>query len=116
MGPLNVHDTKMAPFRALAQLTLEACERKDYHTAATLAKILEVFSDSTGGVIEGPPNQKTPMNMEIFRKIDRAMDAFIEPVIEYGRALARHQPATPPDTDKVEEGYKAFLEALKSGD
>jgi hypothetical protein len=112
--PLNVHDTKMAPFRALAQLTFQSWQDKDYATSATLAKLLNTFWDATAG--DTTEGSKTPMSPEVYKKIDSAMDSFITPIILYGQDLTHHRPANLPDGSKIEVGYKQYLETLKLGD
>jgi hypothetical protein len=112
--PLNVHDTKMAPFRAMAQLTFEAFKKKDYRAAATLAKLLEVFWDATKG--DASEQKSGRMSDELFSKIDGAMDAFVNPIAGYGRGLTHNQPVAVPDAVNVETAYKEYLSTLKLGD
>jgi hypothetical protein len=104
----------MAPFRALAQLTFESWKNKDYATSATLAKLLNTFWDATGG--DTSEGSKTPMDPEVYKKIDSAMDSFIGPIIAYGQDLTHARPATLPDASKIDIGYKQYVETLKMGD
>jgi hypothetical protein len=112
--PLNVYNTKMAPFRDLAELSFGSWKNRDYATAATLAKLLHKFWDATGGDVG--EETKTPMNPEMFKKIDSAMASFIEPIVGYGEALTHGRPPILPDEQKLELEYKNYLEVLKSGD
>jgi hypothetical protein len=102
----GVDNTKMGAYRALAQLSFQAFKRGDGATAAELARILERSWDASE---EGGSNTSLlKINKDLFERIDKAMDVFIKPLINYA--------AKTPDSAAVQAAYNDFLEKLKQGD
>jgi hypothetical protein len=102
----GVDNTKMGPYRALAQLSFEAFQKGDNAAAAELARILEKTWD--GAEEGGGPQSLIKTNKDLFKQVDTAMDAFIKPVMNYA--------AKAPNPSAVEEAYKEFLNKLKQVD
>lgn len=102
----GVDNTAMGPYRALAQLAFQAFQKKDMAAAAELSRILERTWDAaeeTGG-----PTSLGVKNKQLFEQIDKAMDAFIKPVLHYATKA--------PDPVAVNKAYNDFLGNLKQGD
>jgi hypothetical protein len=97
----GVEDTRMGAYRALAQLSFKAFQKGDNATAATLARILERAWDKGEADFE-------KSNPDLRGKIDRAMDAFIKPLMAYANKR--------PDPIQVQAAYKDYLDKLKEGD
>jgi hypothetical protein len=97
----GVEDTNMGPYRALAQLSFQAFQKGEHATAATLARILERTWDKGEADFE-------KSNPDLRGKIDRAMDAFIKPIMAYASKR--------PDPVQVQAAYKDYLDKLKEGD
>ena len=102
----GVDNTKMGAYRALAELAYQAVEKRDYPTAAKLARILERTWDR--GEEAGGEKALAKTNAELFEQTDEAMDQFIKPIIGYEKGL--------PDPGEVEAAYRVFLEKLKQAD
>jgi hypothetical protein len=96
----GVDNSKMGAYRALAELSFAAFQKKDNATAAKLARILERTWDE--GEEGGGKTSLTMTNAELFEQIDSAMDAFIKPLIGYEKSA--------PDPATIESAYTAFLE------
>src|SRR5277367_5107946 len=77
----GVDNTKMGPYRALAQLAFAASQKGDNATAATLAKVLERTWDK--GEDYGGDTALSKTNHALFEEIDKAMDAFTIILIEH---------------------------------
>jgi hypothetical protein len=97
----GVEDTKMGAYRALAQLSFQAFQKGDNVTAATLARILERTWDKGEADFE-------KSNPDLRDKIDRAMDAFIKPIMAYANKR--------PDPIQAQAAYNDYLDKLKQGD
>jgi len=102
----GVDNTKMGPYRALAQLTYAAAQKGDQAGAATLAKILERTWDKAEDY--GGDTALSKTNHALFEQIDKAMDQFISLFLEH--------PAGPPDASKLKSAYTQYLEKLKLAD
>ena len=102
----GVDDTKMGPYRALAQLTFAAFQKNDAATAAELAKVLERVWDKAEDY--GGDTALSKTNRKVFDEIDKAMDQFITPLVEYKSKA--------PDAAKVKAAYNAYLEKLALAD
>lgn len=100
----GVDNTRMGPYRALAQLAFAASQKGDNATAATLAKILERTWDK--GEDYGGDTALSKTKHALFEEIDKAMDQFVNPLIEHTNSA--------PDPVKV--AYTAYLEKLKLAD
>jgi len=102
----GVDNTKMGPYRALAQLIYSAAQRGDIATAATLAKILERTWDKAEDYGGDTAISKT--RHATFEQIDKAMDQFISLFLEH--------PGATPDPAKLKSAYNQYLEKLKLAD
>lgn len=102
----GVDNTKMGPYRALAQLIYAAAQRGDNATAATLAKILERTWDKAEDYGGDTAISKT--KHAAFEQIDKAMDQFI--------SLFLDRPGTAPDPARLKSAYNQYLEKLKLAD
>jgi hypothetical protein len=102
----GVDNTKMGPYRALAQLALAASQKGDNATAAQLARVLERTWDKAEDY--GGDTALSKTNHALFEQIDKAMDTFITLLVDH--------PASAPDAAKVKAAYNAFMEKLKLAD
>ena len=103
----GVDQTKMGPFRALAQLTLAAFEKGNVSCAAELAKILErTWDDGEGGF--GGELSLRRVNRESYDRVDHAMDLFVKPLIHYDMKSS--------DPEAVRRAYADYLDKLKTVD
>lgn len=103
---VGVDNSKMGPYRALAQLAYAASQKGDNATAAMLAKILERTWDKAEDY--GGDTALSKTNHGLFEEIDKAMDQF-------GNMLIEH-PNSAPDQAKLRAAYTNYLEKLKLGD
>jgi hypothetical protein len=102
----GVDNTKMGPYRALAQLAYAASQKGDHAGAATLAKILERTWDKAEDY--GGDTALSKTNHALFDQIDKAMDGFITLFLDH--------PTSAPDAAKVKAAYTLYLEKLKLAD
>lgn len=102
----GVDNTKMGPYRALAQLAYAASQRGDNASAATIAKILERTWDKAEDY--GGDTALSKTNHSVFEQIDKAMDQFISLFLDH--------PAAAPDAAKLKSAYTQYLEKLKLAD
>ena len=102
----GVDDSKMGPYRALAQLSYAASQKGDNALAAKLARILERNWDKAEDY--GGETALSKTNHALFYEIDKAMDRFISPLVSH--------PASAPDPAIVKAAYTAYLERLKQAD
>ena len=102
----GVDNTKMGPYRALAQLAYAASQKGDNSTAATLAKILERLWDKAEDY--GGDTALSKTNRARFDEVDKAMDQFITLLLEHQNAA--------PDPAKLKAVYTNYLEKLKLAD
>ena len=102
----GVDNSKMGPYRALAQLAFASSQKGDNATAATLAKILERTWDKSEDY--GGDTALSRTNHALFDEIDKAMDQFVNLLLE-------HQ-ASAPDPAKLKAAYTAYLEKLRRAD
>jgi hypothetical protein len=102
----GVDDTKMGPYRALAQVIFTASQKGDAVTAAQLARVLELLWDKAEDY--GGDTALSKKNHKLFDEIDKAMDQFVTPLKEYKTKA--------PDAAKVKAAYNTYLEKLKLGD
>jgi hypothetical protein len=101
-----LEDARTSAYRSLAKMSFEAFEKGDYRTASTLAAILERTWDT--GEEFGGENALLALNPALFSKIDRALDRFIDPLMDYE--------AKKPDPALVRNTYDLLLEALREAD
>jgi len=102
----GVDNTKMGPYRALAQLAVAASQKGDHAGAATLAKILERTWDKAEDY--GGDTALSKTNHDVFDQIDKAMDQFISLFLDH--------PTSAPDPAKLKLAYAQYLEKLKLAD
>jgi hypothetical protein len=102
----GVDDTKMGPYRALAQLLFAAFQKNDLATAAELGRVLERVWDKAEDY--GGDTALSKTNRKVFDEIDKAMDQFITPLVEYKTKA--------PDAAKVKAAYNVYLEKLALAD
>jgi hypothetical protein len=102
----GVDNTKMGPYRALAHLAYAAHQKGDDATAAQLARILERVWDKAEDY--GGDTALSKTSPDVFKQVDKAMDDFITPLENYGKA--------PLDAAKLKAAYNAYLEKLKLAD
>jgi len=102
----GVDNTKMGPYRALAQLAYAASQKGDNASAAMLAKILERTWDKAEDY--GGDTALSKKNHALFEEIDKSMDQFISLLLEHS--------ASAPDAAKLKSAYAQYLEKLKLGD
>ena len=101
----GVDDTKMGPYRALAQLSYAAIQKGDNASASKLARILERNWDKAEDY--GGDTALSKTNHALFEEIDKAMDQFIN--------LMEHAGATP-DLNTIKTAYNTYLDKLKLAD
>lgn len=102
----GVDNTKMGPYRALAQLAYAASQKGDHASAATMAKILERTWDKAEDY--GGDTALSKTNHGLFEQIDKAMDQFISLLLDH--------PSAAPDAAKLKAAYTRYLEKLKLAD
>ncbi len=102
----GVDNTKMGPYRALAQLAYSASQKGDHASAATLAKILERTWDKAEDY--GGDTALSKTNHAVYEQIDKAMDQFIAVFLDH--------PSAAPDAAKLKATYAQYLEKLKLAD
>jgi hypothetical protein len=102
----GVDDTKMGPYRALAQLAVAASQKGDNATAAELARVLERTWDKAEDY--GGDTALSKTNHALFDQIDKAMDQFISILIDHANSA--------PDGAKLKAAYTAYMEKLKLAD
>jgi hypothetical protein len=102
----GVDNTKMGPYRALAQLAYTAHQKGDDATAAQLARILERVWDKAEDY--GGDTALAKTSPDLFKQIDKAMDDFVAPLENYSKV--------PLDAAKLKTAYNVYLEKLKLAD
>jgi hypothetical protein len=102
----GVDNSKMGPYRALAQLAYAASQKGDHASAATLAKILERTWDKAEDY--GGDTALSKTNHDVFEQIDKAMDQFITLLLDH--------PSSAPDVTKLKATYSLYLEKLNLAD
>lgn len=102
----GVDNTKMGPYRALANLAFNASQKGDNATAATLAKILERTWDKSEDY--GGDTALSKTNKKLFDDIDKAMDQFVSLLVDH--------PTSAPDPARVRAAFTNYLDKLKAGD
>jgi hypothetical protein len=102
----GVDNSKMGPYRALAQLAFVASQKGDNASAAAMARILERTWDKAEDY--GGDTALSKTNHALFEQVDKAMDAFITLLVEH--------PNSAPDAAKVKAAYNAYVEKLKLAD
>ena len=103
----GVDNTRMGAYRALAQLSFQAFQMGDNATAAELARVLERTWDQ-GEWHNSSDGSYCKTNRTLCQPIDRALDVFIGPIMNY--------PNQAPNSATVEAAYQDFLDKLKQAD
>lgn len=102
----GVDNSKMGPYRALAQHIYGDFQKGDVAGAAAMGRVLERVWDKAEDY--GGDTALSKTNRKLFDEIDKAMDEFLTPIWEAkGKA---------PDGAKVKAAYNAYLEKLKLAD
>jgi hypothetical protein len=83
-----------------------AFQKNDLATAAELSRVLERVWDKAEDY--GGDTALSKTNRKVFEEIDKAMDQFITPLLEYK--------AKAPEAAKVKAAYSAYLEKLTLAD
>ncbi|HKW57934.1 MAG TPA: hypothetical protein VJN42_11310 [Candidatus Acidoferrum sp.] len=102
----GVENTKMGPYRALAQHAFAEFQRGDLATAAQLARVLERVWDK--GEDYGGDTALKRTHPDLFEQIDKAMDDFITPLMEYK--------TKPPEAARVKAAFNNYVEKLQLAD
>jgi hypothetical protein len=102
----GVDNSKMGPYRALAQHIYADFQKGDVAGAAAMGRVLERVWDKAEDY--GGDTALSKTNRKLFDDIDKAMDEFLTPIWE--------AKGKPPDTAKVKAAYSAYLEKLKLAD
>lgn len=103
---VGVDLTDMGHYRALAELIFRALRSEDLASAAKLARILEVSWDKGGMGCRETAWFKSCT--ELGEEIDRAMDAFINPIMAYSK---KH-----PEAASIQIAYDTYLGKLRLAD
>jgi hypothetical protein len=103
---VGVDNTKMGPYRALAQHIYADFQRGDVAAAAQMARVLERVWDK--GEDYGGDTALKKTHPDLFEEIDKAMDDFISPLTDYKTKA--------PDPTRVKAAFSAYLEKLKLAD
>ena len=102
----GVDNSKMGPYRALAQHIYADFQKGDAAGAAAMGRVLERVWDKAEDY--GGDTALSKTNRKLFDDIDKAMDDFLSPIWE--------AKSKPPDAAKVKAAYNAYLEKLKLAD
>ena len=102
----GVDNSKMGPYRALAQHIYLDFQKGDIAGAAAMGRVLERVWDKAEDY--GGDTALSKTNRKLFDEIDKAMDDFLTPIWE--------AKGKPPDAAKVKAAYNAYLEKLKLAD
>ena len=102
----GVDNTKMGAYRAIAQHAYLEFQKGDAATAAQLAHSLERVWDK--GEDYGGDTALKKTHPDLFEQIDKAMDDFVLPLMEYK--------TKPPDPARVKAAFGAYMEKLKLAD
>lgn len=102
----GVDNSKMGPYRALAQHIYADFQKGDVAGAAAMGRVLERVWDKAEDY--GGDTALSKTNRKLFDEIDKAMDEFLTPIWEAkGKA---------PNAAKVKAAYNAYVEKLKQAD
>lgn len=102
----GVDNSKMGPYRALAQHIYGDLQKGDLAGAAEMSRVLERLWDKAEDY--GGDTALSKTNRKLFDDIDKAMDQFISPIMD--------AKGKPPETTKVKAAFNAYLEKLKLAD
>ena len=102
----GVDNTKMGAYRALAKHTYLEYQKGDTAVAAELARVLERLWDKAEDYGGDMALKKT--HPDQFEQIDKAMDDFITPLMEYKTKA--------PEAARIKAAFNTYLEKLKLAD
>jgi hypothetical protein len=102
----GVDNTKMGAYRAIAQHAYLEFQKGDNVAAAQLAHSLERVWDK--GEDYGGDTALKKTHPDLFEQIDKAMDDFVLPLMEYK--------TKPPDPARVKAAFGTYMEKLKLAD
>lgn len=102
----GVDNSKMGPYRGLAQHIYADFGKGDMAGAAAMGRVLEKAWDKAEDY--GGDTALSKTNHALFEEIDKAMDQFLTPLWE--------AKAKPLDPAKVGAAYNTYLEKLKLAD
>jgi hypothetical protein len=102
----GVDNTKMGAYRAIAQHAYLEFQKGDSVAAAQLARSLERVWDK--GEDYGGDTALKKTHPDLFEQIDKAMDDFITPLMEYKTKA--------PDQARIKAAFNAYMEKLKLAD
>jgi hypothetical protein len=102
----GVDNTKMGAYRAIAQHAYLEFQKGDTAAAAQLAHSLERVWDK--GEDYGGDMALKKTHPDLFEQIDKAMDDFITPLMDYKTKV--------PDPARVKAAFSAYMEKLKLAD
>jgi hypothetical protein len=102
----GVDNSKMGPYRALAQLAVAASQKGDNAAAATLAEILERTWDKAEDY--GGDTALSKTNRKVFDEVDKAMDKFITILLKHANSA--------PDAGALKSAYADYLAKLQSAE
>jgi hypothetical protein len=102
----GVDNTKMGAYRAIAQHSYLEFQKGDTPAAAQLARSLERVWDK--GEDYGGDTALKKTHPDLFEQIDKAMDEFVMPLMEYK--------TKPPDPARIKAAFNAYMEKLKLAD
>ncbi len=102
----GVDNTKMGAYRAIAQHAYLEFQKGDSAAAALLARSLERVWDK--GEDYGGDTALKKTHPDLFEEIDKAMDDFITPLMEYKTKV--------PDQARMKAAFSAYMEKLKLAD
>lgn len=102
----GVDNTKMGAYRAIAQHAYLEFQKGDTAAAAQLAHSLERVWDK--GEDYGGDTALKKTHPDLFEQIDKAMDDFVLPLMEYK--------TKPPDAARVKTAFNTYMEKLKLAD
>lgn len=102
----GVDNNKMGAYRAIAQHAYLEFQKGDTAAAAQLARSLERVWDK--GEDYGGDTALKKTHPDLFEQIDKAMDEFITPLMEYKTKT--------PDQARIKAAFNTYLEKLKLAD
>jgi hypothetical protein len=102
----GVDNSKMGPYRALAQLAFAASQKGDNETAAKLAKILERTWDKAEDF--GGDTALSKTNRALFDDVDKSMDRFISILLNHA--------TTAPDPAATKAAFNEYIGKLQLAD
>ena len=107
VGQVNgVDNSKMGPYRALAQHIYSDFQKGDVTAAAEMGRVLERLWDKAEDY--GGDTALSKTNRKLFDEIDKAMDQFLTPLWE--------AKVKPPDPARVKAAFNTYIEKLKLAD